>query len=43
MVLLPKQLLEGLKLTMPSKVEREQLTVDELRRMRYTDLFDSKP
>lgn len=38
-----KKLLEGLKLTMPPKVERELLTVDELRRMRYADLSDSKP
>lgn len=38
-----KQLLEGVKLTMPPKAARELLTVEELRRMRYADLSDSGP
>lgn len=37
-----KQLLKGVKLTMPPKTERELLSVDELRRMRYADLSNSK-
>ena len=37
-----KQLLKGLRLTMPPKTERELLTVEELRRMRYADLSNSK-
>lgn len=37
-----KQLLKGLRLTMPPKAERELLSVDELRRMRYADLSNSK-
>lgn len=37
-----KQLLKGLKLTIPPKADRKLLTVDELRRMRYADLSNSK-
>ena len=37
-----KQLLKGVRLTMPPKTERELLSMDELRRMRYADLSNSK-
>lgn len=37
-----KQLLKGLRLTMPPKTERKLLSVDELRRMRYADLSNSR-
>ncbi len=37
-----KQLLEGVKLIVPKKTERKLLTVDELHRLRYVDLSNSK-
>lgn len=38
----PQQLLKGINLAMPAKQQRELLTEDELRRMRYADLSQSK-
>ena len=41
--IVPKmRLLKGVRATIPAKQERELLTADELRRMRYADLSDSK-
>lgn len=37
-----RQLLKRINLAMPAKTERELLSVDELRRLRYADLSDSK-
>lgn len=38
-----KRLLKGIKTSVPTFPERELLTENELRRMRYADLSDSKP
>ena len=38
-----QQLLKGINLSMPAKQKRELLSEDELRRMRYADLSQSKP
>lgn len=38
-----KRLLKSVKATIPVKQERELLSENELRRMRYADLSDSKP
>lgn len=41
--IVPKlKLLKGVRVALPAKKERELLSVDELRRMRYADLSDSK-
>ena len=34
--------MKGVRVALPAKKERELLSVDELRRMRYADLFDTK-
>ncbi len=42
--IVPKlKLLKGVRVALPAKKERELLSVDELRRMRYADLSDPKP
>ena len=42
--IVPKlKLLKGVRVALPAKKERELLSVDELRRMRYADLSDSIP
>lgn len=42
--IVPKlKLLKGVQTALPAKQERELLSEDELRRMRYADLSDSKP
>lgn len=41
--IVPKlKLLKGVRVALPAKKERELLSVDELRRMRYADLSDPK-
>lgn len=41
--IVPKlKLLKGVRVALPAKKERELLSVDELRRMRYADLSDSQ-